>query len=563
VDENQVSKPPCVIKQFLLKNQGTTNTQKAAELFYQEVSRLQLLSQHPQIPEVLAHFEIQARQYLVQSLIQGQTLAQQLAVEGVFSETQIRQLLNELLPVLQFVHNQGVIHRDINPENLIRRSVDQQLILVDFGAAKITTKTALAKTGTLIGSAAYTAPEQLIGKAVFASDLYSLGITCIHLLTEIHPFDLFNSWEGTWVWRDYLSHSVTPELCKILDKMLSSSVNQRYQSAEEILKDLNPKPKLAPTPPVQPAISSPLVKSKSLTPSWQCVSTLFGHGSSIHAIALSPNGQGLASASADNTIKLWNLQMSRCCGTLSGHSSLVNAVTFDSNGQILASGSWDHTLKIWYSDTGNLIQTLTGHSGWIKCLAIAPQGQILASGSADQTIKLWTLATDVPFTLSRTLSGHNSAVGAIAFNNTGQILASGSADQTIKIWTLGNPDASYTLLGHSSSVNAVAISPGGQILVSGSADHTIKVWHLSTRELLRTLTGHTDAIHTVAISANGRLFLSGSADKTIKIWHPGSGELLHTLIGHSAAVTSVAITADGSAIISASQDKTIKIWRFE
>jgi WD40 repeat protein len=552
VDDHQVSQPPCVIKQFLLKNQGTSNTQKAVELFRQEVSRLQVLSQHEQIPKVLAHFEIQERQYLVQTFIQGQTLAEQMTTEGAFSETQIRQLLKELLPVLQFVHNQGVIHRDINPENLIRR-LDQQLILVDFGAAKITTKTALAKTGTLIGSAAYTAPEQLIGKALFASDLYSLGVTCIHLLTGIHPFDLFNSWEGTWVWRDYLSHPIDPDLCQILDKMVASSVNQRYQSAEEILQHLQPQQKIA-----LPAVAEAM---KSLTPTWTCVSTLFGHGSSVYAIAFSPNGEILASASADNTIKLWHLETSVCFCTLSGHSSLVNAVAFLPKG-MLASGSWDHTIKLWDWETGDLLHTLKGHSGWIQCIAISPDGQLLASGSADRTIKLWNLGLGMSPTLLCTLSGHQSAVQAIAFNNTGKILASGSADQTIKIWDLSKGD-SHNLLGHSQSVKAITISPGGQILVSGSEDQTLKVWHLGTRELLQTLTGHTGSVNSVTISANGRLFLSGSADQTLKIWHPGTSELLYTLNGHTDAVTSIAISSDSSAIASGSQDKTIKIWRYE
>src|SRR5919199_328179 len=149
-------------------------------------------------------------------LAQGTNLAQELAEEGAFNETQIRGLLISLLPVLNFIHERKVIHRDIKPANIIRRTSPPlqtqgratgthrkrgQLVLVDFGAAKFATGTALLKTGTSIGSAEYTAPEQIRGRAVFASDLYSLGVTCIHLLTQIPPFDLFDSSEDTWVWR--------------------------------------------------------------------------------------------------------------------------------------------------------------------------------------------------------------------------------------------------------------------------------------------------------------------------------------------------------------------------
>lgn len=236
VDEAEPSQPYCVIKQFF-PQQGLNKTQAA--LFNQEVDRLKSLGEHPQIPKLIAYFE-QQHQYIVQEFIDGRNLAEELAQEGAFKETEIRQLLNELLPILQFVHEQQVIHRDIKPENIIRRKGDNSLVLVDFGAAKHT-QTNLGKTGTIIGSAAYAAPEQVRGKAVFASDIYSLGVTCIHLLTQVPPFDLFDGSEDTWAWRHYLPPKtpISQELGKVLDKMLQSATKQRYQSADEVFKDLN------------------------------------------------------------------------------------------------------------------------------------------------------------------------------------------------------------------------------------------------------------------------------------------------------------------------------------
>jgi WD40 repeat protein len=591
VDEQDASKPRCIIKQFSPTNQGTNNAEKAAELFRQEAVRLQELGQHPQIPQLLAYFEQDDRvetsrtTALVQTLIEGESLAQKLKAEGAFSETQVRQLLNELLPVLQFVHDHGVIHRDINPDNIIRRAPTVisspyqggveigsspyqggvgggQLVLVDFSAAKFTSKTTLARTGTVIGSAAYTAQEQLRGKAVISSDLYSLGVTCIHLLTDIHPFDLFNSLEGIWVWQDYLTNPVSNQLRQILNKMLEGTVKYRYQSAEEILKDLNPH-----SPPAKTAVQSkkstthsPLAAPKSLIPTWNCVRTLTGHLSSVHSIAFSPDGQTLASGSADRTVKLWNLdsRVPRC--SLSGHSSLINAVAFSPDGRILASGSWDHTIKRWNLETKELIHTLCEHSGWIKSLAISPDGQSLASSSADKSIKIWDLGGSK---VRATFCGHSGAVEAITISPDGQILASGSADKTIKIWNLGSSDVQLTLDGHSDTVNSLTFSPSGQILISGSADKMIKIWDLGSSRLLHTLTGHSEAVNSVALNIHGNTLISGSADKTLKIWHPGSGELLHTLSGHSAGVTCVAISPDSRVIASGSQDKTIKIWQFE
>ncbi|NEP09236.1 MAG: protein kinase [Symploca sp. SIO2C1] len=252
VDEDKPSHPYCVIKQFLPQTQSTSSLHKAAELFNQEAVRLDELGKHPQIPELLAYFSQERQQYLVQEFIEGRNLAQELATSGTFDETKVRKVLKDLLPVLQFVHQHQVIHRDIKPENIISRSlsslaslskvrtgvVEGQLVVVDFGASKLATGTALARTGTVIGSAGYAAPEQALGRAVFASDLYSLGVTCIHLLTQMHPFDLFDTSEGVWVWRDVLSRPVSDALSRILDKMIAGPVNQRYQSAAEVMQDL-------------------------------------------------------------------------------------------------------------------------------------------------------------------------------------------------------------------------------------------------------------------------------------------------------------------------------------
>ncbi|MEH1885637.1 MULTISPECIES: serine/threonine-protein kinase [unclassified Nostoc] len=260
VDEDKPSKPRCVIKQFYPQSQGTNTLAKAVELFNQEAVQLDELGKHPQIPELLAYFTQEARQYLVQEFIDGHNLAQELAHKGAFSETQIRQLLNDLLSVLQFCHARHVIHRDIKPENIILRESDaygkgeaqRKLVLVDFGAAKSATGTALNKTGTSIGSPEYVAPEQMRGRAVFASDIYSLGATCINLLTQRSPFDSYDTNNDTWVWQQYLKTPISNQLSRILNKMLESIPIRRYQTVDEVLKDLNHQSQVAATPAIAP-----------------------------------------------------------------------------------------------------------------------------------------------------------------------------------------------------------------------------------------------------------------------------------------------------------------------
>ncbi len=232
------SQPPCVIKQFLPDILNPSEIDKAKQLFDQEAHQLDKLGEHPQIPKLLAHVEQEKHLYLIQEFIDGQNLAAELAQNGPFSETEIKQILESLLPVLEFIHNHNVIHRDIKPENIIRRKSDHQLVLVDFGAAKLATKTLLAKTGTIIGTPGYTAPEQALGKPTFASDIYSLGVTCLHLLTQIDTLELFDPNENDWVWQHYLTTPISPQLQHILNKMIAMALKKRYQHPQEVLKDL-------------------------------------------------------------------------------------------------------------------------------------------------------------------------------------------------------------------------------------------------------------------------------------------------------------------------------------
>jgi serine/threonine protein kinase len=198
IDGDKPSKPPCVIKQFLPSSQGTNTLEKSKELFNQEAVRLEELGKHSQIPELYAHFEQDSYLYLVQEYIKGQNLSE-VSQARAFTEAQIRDLLISLLPVLQFVHDHQTIQRD----------EDQSFVLVDFGAARYATGTALLKTGTAIGDPRYMAPEQLLSKADFTSDFYCLGVTCLHLLTLVDPLLLFDTSEDQWVWRDFLTVTVS------------------------------------------------------------------------------------------------------------------------------------------------------------------------------------------------------------------------------------------------------------------------------------------------------------------------------------------------------------------
>ncbi len=549
VDEDIPSKPFCVIKQFFPPRTGS-EAQKAAELFQREAVQLDRLGQHPQIPRLLAYFEQDKHQYLIQEFMEGKNLAEELKESGAFSETQILGFLKQILPLLHFVHTNQVIHRDIKPANIIRRppagegilstNHSNSLLLVGFSAVKSVSNQPRIGSATVVGSPEYTASEQLEGNPTLASDLYSLGVTCIELLTQNSPFNLRHG--NQWAWRQYLTRPVSAGLGTIIDKLLQDKISQRYQSAPEVLQELET---------LQPR-------------EWRCVETLTT-GSRIRSVAVSPDSQTLASGSEENLIQLWypvtGKSRQQLGNWLSGHSGWVQTVTFSRDGRLLISGSCDRSIKVWDLGTGKLLRSLgdwlAPHQGWINAIALNPSGTILASGSADTTIKLWNITTSKQLT---TLTGHQAPVESVAISPDGKLLASGSSDRLVKLWELPTGKAVATLTGHGDIVQSVAFSPDSQILASGSRDHTIKLWQVNSGEELGNLT-HTDWIEAVAFSPQSPLVVGGSRNGAIGFWNPYTSEELNLVAAHSASVTSVVFTPNGRAIVSGSADGSIKLWQ--
>jgi formylglycine-generating enzyme required for sulfatase activity len=236
VDEQRLD-TPCVIKQFLPQQSGSAALEKATELFKQEAFRLRDLGKHSHIPDLLAFFPQEGRLYLVQEFIEGKNLLDELEQKGKFSESEVKQILIELLPILQFVHDNKVIHRDIKPENIIRSSQTGALFLIDFGVSKEVGGSVLTRVGTITGTPGYAPPEQMRGKVFPNSDLYSLAVTCIRLLTGYFQKDdgddlIFDSMRMQWIWKQYVS--VSQELEIVLDKMLQDIPVDRFQSATEV-----------------------------------------------------------------------------------------------------------------------------------------------------------------------------------------------------------------------------------------------------------------------------------------------------------------------------------------
>jgi tetratricopeptide (TPR) repeat protein len=240
-DQHLPGRPFCVVKHLQPKANHPEALVASQRLFESEATVLHELGHHSQIPRLTAHFQENHEFYLVQEFVQGTVFSQELKQRRMISELEVLDFLLEVLTVLEFVHQHQVIHRDLKPANLIRRQVDGSIVLIDFGAVKqLVTPNWLPDTPSLtvaVGSSGYSPPEQLAGKACFASDLYAVGMIGIQALTGILPKQLPTDPENHEVqWRDLMT--VNPALAAIIDRMVRYDFRQRYQSTAEVLTDL-------------------------------------------------------------------------------------------------------------------------------------------------------------------------------------------------------------------------------------------------------------------------------------------------------------------------------------
>jgi eukaryotic-like serine/threonine-protein kinase len=248
IDTDMPEEKKCVIKQFFPAPQVLDDPeafQKSVQLFQREGEQLDRLgNDSKQIPQLFAYLEQERRFYLVQEFIDGQNLFKELEENGVYSEEKIRKLLDDILPILKFVHDRGVIHRDIKPDNIMRRA-NGELVLIDFGMSKHLNSTVLSR-GTTGGTMGYAPPEQIrAGVAYPASDIYALGATCIHLLTDISPDRLYDFHTNKWSWRQQLiaqDRNISDKLALVIDRMLMTEVQARHQSIACIIAQLDSPP---------------------------------------------------------------------------------------------------------------------------------------------------------------------------------------------------------------------------------------------------------------------------------------------------------------------------------
>lgn len=296
----------------------------------------------------------------------------------------------------------------------------------------------------------------------------------------------------------------------------------------------------------------------------QCIRTLEGHYGGVTSVAFSPNSSLIASASADETIRLWDVNTGKCIDVFDGHNETVSSVAFSHDSLSVLSGSHDKTIRLWCIDTGECVQTLEGHNYPILSVAFSHDSSLIASASSDNVIRLWRVDTsECVHILGMAQDDDQDQTSFIAFSHDSSLLASGLGDRIAQLWDTNTGTCVQMLPSYeapeSQDYGASLAFSHDLSLVASTLDQIVRVWHADTGECVQEFHGHRNDVFSVAFSHDSSLIVSASGDYTIRLCNINTGDI-QEFKGHSNDVTSVAFSHDSSIIASGSYDQTIRLW---
>lgn len=297
--------------------------------------------------------------------------------------------------------------------------------------------------------------------------------------------------------------------------------------------------------------------------SWRMTLPNHYHADWIRQAVFSPDGQTIATASDDQTARLWDVKTGKELCHFEGHEGRVLSVAFSPDGKTMATGGEDKTIRLWNIETGQEIRQFIGHTDWVRSVVFSKNGKEILSVSNDRMAYLWNVETGQQI---RQFKGHADRVLAVAFSPNGRNIATASGDKSVRLWDIETGKEIRRFTGHTDRVWAVAFSPDGKMIATGSGDKTVRLWDTESAAKLYQISTHVDRVYALAFSPDGRNLATAGGDKIVYTWRIEPANLskpiqkVNEFVGHQGWIWSVAFSPDGKNIVTVGNDPPARLW---
>jgi serine/threonine protein kinase len=568
--------------------------------------------QHPNIVIIYEFGEVDGAPFIAMEFLEGDDLADA-AEWGRLPDLASRlNVVIQLCDGLAYAHRHGVIHRDVKPAN-VSVLADETIKIVDFGIAWLEGGTLATRTGILLGTPSYMAPEQFAGESVdHRVDQWAAGVILYELLAGRRPFEA--STVPSLIYR--VLHAalppldpvlrLPPRLVEVVGKALAKDREGRFPDMAAMARALRevrdglsgtirmprpsaeerrgadagqpepasiaspPGPGVAvppPSPPPTPTRPTPRLPTTGRTSFVE--DGIFGEDRRLQTVMLSPDDSMLVAGGTDGAIHLWDLETRSRIGILrnrqhlrTGHGAMTTCLAFSDDGALLVSGHLDGAVYLWEVASGLELDVRVGHDGAVGGVGIPPGDATLVTGGADATLKFWELPALRKGDARRELRRQPDAINCLVLAGSGRGVVTGHTNRSLRVHeTTGEHRLLATIHGHRAPVSVLAVPPAGDLVASGARDGAVRVHHIATREPRGLYQEHVRTVAGLAFFPDGRRLASVAMDNTVVVWDPLDPEAPVTLTGKvDESFAAVCVTRNGRKLIATCADGRFRVW---